>query len=68
MSQVMTFSNPAARAMARAAITPAAGPDRAVRTGRRFAVSTVMTPPLDCTIKTSPEAPLSFSAVCSRSR
>ena len=34
----MMFSNPAARAMARAAITPAAGPDSAVRTGKRFAV------------------------------
>ncbi len=68
MSQVMTFSKPAAAAMARAAITPAAGPESAVRTGRRLAVSTVITPPFDCTISTSPAKPCAPSAPSSRSR
>ena len=35
MSPVTTLSKPAVLAMCAAAITPAAGPDRAVRTGRR---------------------------------
>ena len=46
-SPVMTSGKPAAFAMAAAAITPAAGPDRAVRTGRRRAVAVDMTPPFD---------------------
>ena len=68
MSQVMTLGNPAARAMARAAITPAAGPESAVRTGYRFAVSTAMTPPFDCTISTSAAEPCAFNSPSSRSR
>jgi hypothetical protein len=51
-SPVTTFGNPADVAMCAAAITPAAGPDSAVRTGRAFAISTVITPPLDWTIST----------------
>ena len=45
----MTFGKPAARAMAAAAMTPAAGPDSAVRTGKRRAVAVDITPPFDCT-------------------
>ncbi len=49
-SQVMTLSVPVAAAMAAAAMTPAAGPDSAVRTGSRRAVEVDMTPPFDCTM------------------
>src|SRR5215204_821734 len=48
-SAVTTFGKPAARAMAAAAMTPAAGPDSAVRTGKRRAVAVDITPPFDCT-------------------
>ena len=53
-SAVMTFSKPAALAIAAAAMTPAAGPDSAVRTGNLRAPSTDMTPPFDCTMWNSP--------------
>jgi hypothetical protein len=49
-SLVMTLSKPAARAMAPAAITPAAGPESAVRIGNFRAIAVDITPPLDCTI------------------
>ena len=49
-SQVMTLSLPLARAIAAAAITPAAGPDSAVRTGSRRAVAVDITPPFDWTM------------------
>ena len=54
MSQVITFGNPAASAICAPAMTPAAGPDSAVRTGSVRAVSADMTPPLDCTMSRSP--------------
>ena len=41
MSQVTTLGNPAAPAICWQAITPAAGPDSAVRTGRLAALSTL---------------------------
>ena len=68
MSPVMTFSKPAALAMRRAATTPAAGPDSAVRTGSALAVSTDMTPPLDCTIRISAGALSPSSRSSSRAR
>ena len=46
MSPVITLGKPAARAMAAHAITPAAGPDKAVRTGTSQAVWRDITPPL----------------------
>ena len=46
----MTLSLPLARAIAAAAITPAAGPDSAVRTGSRRAVAVDITPPFDWTM------------------
>ena len=49
-SQVMRLSKPAAFASAAPATTPAAGPERAVRTGRRRAVAVDMMPPFDCTM------------------
>ena len=57
MSPVMTFSKPEARAISAQAITPAAGPDSAVRTGTSQAVWRDITPPLLCTIKSSPPKP-----------
>ena len=68
MSPVTTFPKPALLAMCPAAMTPAAGPDRAVRTGRRHATSTSMTPPLDCTTRSSPSKPPPSSAPSSRRR
>ena len=56
-SQVMAFSKPAARAMAAAAITPAAGPDSAVRAGMPRAVAVDMMPPFDCTMWKRPPKP-----------
>jgi hypothetical protein len=67
-SPVMTFGKPAEAAMWAAAMTPAAGPERAVRTGRAFAVSTVITPPFDCTISTWPRNPASPRLASSWSR
>jgi hypothetical protein len=46
----MMFSMPDARAMAPAAITPAAGPESAVRIGNFRAMAVLITPPFDCTI------------------
>ena len=57
MSPVIAFRKPAARAMAAQAITPAAGPDSAVRTGRSLAVWRDITPPLLCTTSNSPAKP-----------
>ena len=67
-SQVIAFSNPAARAMAAAAITPAAGPDSAVRTGMARAVAVDMMPPFDCTMWKRPPKPASPSAPSSLPR
>ncbi len=44
-SKVATFGNPALRAIAAAAATPADGPERQVLTGICSAVSSVMRPP-----------------------
>ena len=49
-SQVMRLSKPEAFASAAPATTPAAGPESAVRTGRRRAVAVDMMPPFDCTM------------------
>ena len=49
-SQVIRLSKPAALASAAPATTPAAGPESAVRTGRRRAVAVDMMPPFDCTM------------------
>ena len=57
MSPVITLRKPEARATAAQAITPAAGPDSAVRTGTSHAVSRDITPPLLCTISNSPLKP-----------
>ena len=57
MSQVITFAKPAASAIRAPAMTPAAGPESVVRTGRERAVSTDITPPLDCTISNSASIP-----------
>ena len=57
MSPVITSGKPALRATCAAAITPAAGPDSAVRIGKRVAVSTAITPPFDCTIRSWPVEP-----------
>jgi hypothetical protein len=43
----MAFAKPAVLAMAAAAITPAAGPESAVRTGNWLAVAVDITPPFD---------------------
>ena len=67
-SPVMTSGKPAAAAMAAAAITPAAGPDSAVRTGSRRAAAVDMTPPLDCTIWKVPANPSPASAASSLPR
>ena len=48
-SAVTASGNPAAEAIAAAAITPAAGPERAVRTGNAHALVIDMTPPFDWT-------------------
>ena len=56
-SPVITFNRPAARAIAPAAMTPAAGPESAVRTGKRRAVEVAITPPFDCTMWKSPLKP-----------
>ena len=45
MSNVTTFSMPRVAASARAAITPATGPDSTLRTGKRRAVSRLNAPP-----------------------
>ncbi|MNS99327.1 hypothetical protein D3C72_1337260 [compost metagenome] len=68
MSPVTTFGKPAARAMAAQAITPAAGPDKAVRTGTSHAVWRDMTPPLLCTTSSSPSNPCCCRSDSSRVR
>ena len=68
MSPVITSGKPASVAMWPAAMTPAAGPERAVRMGSSQAVSIPMTPPFDCTIMNSDPNPPSRSAVSSRCR
>ena len=67
-SPVSTSSRPTPPAIAAAAPTPAAGPDSAVRTGKRRAASTLITPPLDATIRSSPTNPASASADSSAPR
>ena len=47
MSQVMRFGNPALTPIWAPAMTPAAGPDKAVRMGKERAISTDITPPFD---------------------
>ena len=59
MSQVITLSNPADWPIWRAAMTPAAGPDSAVRTGCEAAASRLITPPFDWTIRISLSPPRS---------
>ena len=68
ISPVMTSGKPAAWAIYPAAMTPAAGPDSAVRTGNRAAVSASITPPLDWTIMNSPSNPPSCRADSNRAR
>ena len=51
-SQVIMLSKPAPLASAAPATTPAAGPDRAVRTGNLRAPATDIVPPFDCTMCT----------------
>ena len=61
-SQVMRLSKPAAFASAAPATTPAAGPESAVRTGRRRAVAVDMMPPFDCTMWSLPCSPASAAS------
>jgi hypothetical protein len=68
MSPVIAFGKPAARAMAAQAITPAAGPESAVRTGRSLAVWRDITPPLLCTTSSSPAKPWPRRSDSSRAR
>ncbi|MCY1546349.1 hypothetical protein D9M68_823410 [compost metagenome] len=68
MSPLTTSGKPAARAMAAQAITPAAGPESAVRTGTSQAVWRDITPPLLCTTSNSPSKPLAFKSDSSRVR
>ena len=67
-SPVITSGNPAVWATCAAAITPAAGPDSAVFTGRRRAVSTDITPPFDCTNRNAPSKPADVIPASSRPR
>ncbi len=53
MSNAIALSCPSARASARAATTPAAGPDSSAYTGRSAASVADMTPPDDCMIVSS---------------
>ena len=67
MSKVITRSWPACRATNDAPMTPAAGPESNVSTGRRPASDAVMTPPLDFVESTgapmpSPRRPRSRSS------
>ena len=55
-------------AMAAQAMTPAAGPDSAVFTGSSQAVWRDITPPLLCTISSSPSNPWARRSPSSRSR
>ena len=50
MSMVINVGRPTAAPTAAAALTPAAGPDRALWMGRPRAVSNVMSPPAECVI------------------
>ncbi|MNJ76400.1 hypothetical protein D3C77_736740 [compost metagenome] len=68
MSPVTTLGKPEARAMAAQAITPAAGPDSAVRTGTSHAVWRDITPPLLCTTNSSPSKPFCCKSDSSRVR
>jgi hypothetical protein len=68
MSPVMTFAKPAAWAICAQAMTPAAGPDSAVRTGSFAAVSSDITPPLLCTTSSSPPKPRPCRSPASRCR
>ena len=68
MSPVIAFGKPAARAISAQAITPAAGPESAVRTGSSPAVARDITPPLLCTTSSSPPKPWPRRSDSSRSR
>ena len=51
-----------------AAMTPAAGPDNAVRTGNLRAIAVDITPPLDCTMWNWPAKASALNASCSLPR
>src|ERR1044071_7464746 len=55
-SKLIRSGKPAAAPIAAAPITPAAGPDTQVRTGKRDAVSTDISPPLEWKISGKPAA------------
>ena len=65
ISNEMQSSTPVLPATSMADITPAAGPERAVYTGCRMAVSAPITPPLDFMISSGASTPCSRN---SRSR
>ena len=67
-SAVMMSGAPALAPMAAAAMTPAAGPESAVRTGRRRAVRADMMPPFDCTMSNGFVEPRAASALSMASR
>ena len=68
MSMEMLLGFPACCAMATAPMTPAAGPDKIVCTGRSMAVSAPIVPPLDCMMYRSDLRPTSAMLASSRRR
>ncbi len=68
MSMVMTSATPQACPVARAPMTPPAGPDSSRPTGRAIEFSTVEMPPFDCMIRTGACMPPSRSRSCNRRR
>ncbi len=67
-SPVITSGKPAAEAMRAAAMTPAAGPDSAVRIGAARAPATDIRPPLLCTMWKCPAKRSAASAASKRDR
>ncbi len=61
MSTVMMFLTPAISPSEAPPITPPAGPDIRMRTGRVAQASTVETPPFDCMMRSLDDTPASRS-------
>lgn len=68
MSSVRIFSSPISRPVKAAPITPEAGPESNVSTGRAPAASSPMTPPLDLVEKIRVRTPKAEVFFCSVSK
>ena len=68
MSMLSALGAPIARASAAVAMTPAAGPDSITCTGRWRPPSAVMTPPLDCMMRSGARASSARSSPSSEAR